>query len=189
MPEWSRSISVVAVLVVLCIARSAVDSELPPEVVNVLAYVPPDDFQQASEEMMLLETLLRYALQYRTADCHVGFIQVGFDDELNLIDPPIGLLERIPNVALTLRPVSQARFAQDWGRGNRIQFRRIETKDTREPASIFHVRILKWVDERTTEVSYGQFGGPFDGVGESGAIFQFNGERWIKKSDGHGFIH
>ena len=176
----------VALSFVLACSQGCRENDLPDW--SVVAYQAPDDPTRVSAEIELRELIIRKLLSQPHPDEDICFIAFGYADNEDWIDPPPTFLKRLADLPLDIRPVSQARLPRTGERKNAAQARGVEEMNTGEDASIYYVHLRRWIDESSVELDFGRYGGPLDGGGVHGAVYEVQDAQWQPRTEGQAFV-
>ena len=144
---------------------------------NDLARTSTGDTVREAEADEIREVVFRDLLE-RRPEGEICFISFGRKDG-EWVDAPDTFLRRLADLKAPLGKPSQARFpafAEKEPDGRR--YTPIRDRATGREASIYYVKITRWLSDTKVEVEAGRIGGPLDGGGYDAEVRKENG-RWV----------
>jgi len=122
----------------------------------------------------------------RTRPDDVVFVAFGRGED-GWIDPSTAAMKRLSEIGLNLLPASKARLPKPGEMESDNRYRGVEDPKTGKRSYIYHASVAKWIDDRTAEVSYGNYGGPLASGGGS-VVVEKKGGQWSVKEHKGGWV-
>lgn len=130
----------------------------------------------STRDIELLEAVFRNRLKDADFDGTIFLSSGPVDGKWK--DPANGLIQRLGDLKVRLKPVSQARMPKPGEMESPDRFRGVEDPSTGKRSPVYWVKVNEWLSPTIVRVDFGMWEGPLSGGGGT-CTYELRDGKWI----------